>query len=48
MKAGPAEFIEGHDKVQMPSFAPDAFGMVLVHVAEMLLTVRLIEPLEGT
>jgi hypothetical protein len=48
MKAGPAEFIEGHDKVQMPSFAPDAFGMVLVHVAEMLLTLRLIEPLEGT
>jgi hypothetical protein len=48
MKAGPAEFIEGHDKVQMPSFAPDAFGMVLVHVAEMLLAVRLIEPLEGT
>lgn len=48
MKAGPAEFIEGHNKIQMPSFAPDAFGMVLAHVAEMLLTLRLIEPLEGT
>lgn len=48
LKAGPAQFIEGHDKIQMPSFAPDAFGMALVHVAEMLLTVRLIEPSEGT
>jgi hypothetical protein len=44
--AGPAQFVEGHDKLQAPLMAPDAFGDVIVHVAEMTLTVRLIEPLE--
>jgi hypothetical protein len=44
--AGPAQFVEGHDMLQAPLMAPDAFGDVIVHVAEMTLTVRLIEPLE--
>jgi len=43
--AGPAQFIEGHDRLQMPVMLPDAFGDVICHVAEGLLTVRVIEPL---
>lgn len=43
--ADKGEFIEGHDKLQVPLMAPDAFGDVIVHVAEGTLTVRLIEPL---
>lgn len=47
-KAGPAQFIEGHDGLQMPTprFYPEAFGMVLCHVGDGLLTVRVIEPQE--
>ena len=43
--AGPAQFIDGHDKLQAPLLAPDAFGDVIVHLADMTLTVRVIEPL---
>lgn len=43
--ADKGQFVEGHDKLQAPLMIPDAFGDVLVHVAEMLLTVRVIEPL---
>jgi hypothetical protein len=39
--AGPGAFIEGHDDLQAPLMAPDAFGDVIVHVAEMTLAVRL-------
>lgn len=44
-KAGPGAFIEGHDGLQAPLIALDAFGDVIVHVAENLLTVRVVEPL---
>lgn len=43
--AGKGAFIEGHDRLQAPLLSPDAFGDVIVHVADMLLTVRVIEPL---
>lgn len=43
--AGPGQFIEEHDRLQMPVLLPDAFGDTIVHVAEGLLTVNLIEPL---
>jgi hypothetical protein len=43
--AGPGSYIEGHDGLQMPIMTPDAFGDVIVHVAEGLLTIRVIEPL---
>ena len=43
--AGKGAFIEGHDKLQAPLMYPEAFGDVIIHVAEMVLTVRLIEPL---
>lgn len=44
-KAGPGEYIHSHDKLQMPVMLPDAFGDTIVHVAEGILTVRVIEPL---
>lgn len=44
--AGPAQFIEGHNGLQVGNFIPEAFGMVLVHVGEGLLEVRVIEPQE--
>jgi hypothetical protein len=43
--AGKGAFIEGHDRLQAPLLAPDAFGDTIVHVADMTLTVRVIEPL---
>lgn len=43
--AGKGAFIDSHDKIQSPSMYPDAFGDVIVHVADMFLTVRVIEPL---
>jgi hypothetical protein len=45
--AGKGEYVEGHDLLQMPLMLPDAFGDVMVHVAEGTLTVRVIEPLES-
>lgn len=42
---GPGKFIDSHDKIQSPSMYPDAFGDVIVHIADMFLTVRVIEPL---
>jgi len=43
--AGQGEYVHGHDGLQMPAMLPDAFGDTIVHVAEGLLTVRVIEPL---
>lgn len=37
--AGQGAFIEGHDELQMPLMIPDAFGDVIVHVADGTLTV---------
>jgi hypothetical protein len=45
--AGKGEYVEGHDLLQMPVMLPDAFGDVMVHVADGTLTVRVIEPLES-
>ena len=45
MKAGPAQFIDGHDGWQVPSMPPLPLGGPLVHVADGPLTIRLIEPL---
>lgn len=45
--AGPGEYVLNHDGLQMPIMLPDAFGDTIVHVAEGLLTVRVIEPLGG-
>lgn len=44
--AGPAQFIEGHDGLQLQSFLPEAFGGPMAHVGDCLLTVRVIEPQE--
>ena len=43
--AGPGAYIQSHDGLQMPAMLPDAFGDTIVHVAEGILTVRVIEPL---
>jgi hypothetical protein len=43
--AGPGSYIDSHDGLQMPIMVPDAFGDTIVHVAEGILTVRVIEPL---
>lgn len=43
--AGKGAFIDSHDKLQAPEMFPDAFGDVIIHVAEMFLTVRVVEPL---
>lgn len=45
-KAGPAQFIEGHDGLQMQSFLPESFGVPMSHVGDCLLSVRVIEPQE--
>lgn len=45
-EAGPAQFIEGHDGLQMPDLIPFPFQQVDAHVGECLLSVRLIEPQE--
>lgn len=37
--AGQGAYIEGHDELQMPLMIPDAFGDVIVHVADGTLTV---------
>ena len=38
-------YIHNHDGIQAPVMIPDAFGDVIVHVADMSLTVRVIDPL---
>ncbi len=45
-KAGPAQFIEGHDGLQMQDFLPEAFGQAMAHVGVCNLAVRVIEPQE--
>lgn len=44
--AGPAQFIEGHDGLQMSDFLPEEFGMAMAHVGYCNLTVRMFEPQE--
>lgn len=46
-KAGPAEYIEGHDGLQMTSFLPESFGTPMAHVGDCTLSVRTFEPQEG-
>lgn len=46
-KAGPAEYIEGHDGLQMQDFLPESFGTPMAHVGYCLLNVRVMEPQEG-
>jgi hypothetical protein len=43
--AGQGAFVHSHDGLQVGIMAPDAFGDTIVHVAEGVLTVRVIEPL---
>ncbi len=43
--AGQGAYIQSHDGIQAPAMIPDAFGDVIVHVADMFLTVRVMEPL---
>lgn len=46
-KAGPTEFIEGHDGLQMTDFLPEAFGGAMAHVGYCALSVRVFEPQGG-
>ena len=43
--AGQGAYIQGHDALQMPTMMPGTFSGRIAHVAEGLLTVRVIEPL---
>jgi hypothetical protein len=45
--AGPAQFVEGHDGLQMQSFLPESFGTPMAHVGDCTLAVRVFEPQEG-
>jgi hypothetical protein len=45
-KAGPAQFIEGHDGLQLTDFLPEEFGMAMAHVGYCNLSVRMMEPQE--
>lgn len=47
MIAGPAQFVDGHDGLQMTDFLPESFGMPMAHVGYCNLSVRTIEPQEG-
>lgn len=44
--AGPAQFVEGHDGLQMSDFLPEEFGMAMAHVGYCNLNVRMFEPQE--
>lgn len=46
-KAGPAQFIEGHNGLQMTDFLPEEFGMAMAHVGYCNLSVVVFEPQEG-
>lgn len=46
-EAGPAQFVEGHDGLQMSDFLPEEFGMAMAHVGYCSLSVRTFEPQEG-
>jgi len=46
-KAGPAQFIDGHNGLQLAATPLEAFGNTLCHVAVGDLEVRVIDPLEG-
>lgn len=48
MIAGPAQFIENHDKWQVPEFPVLKLGTTWAHVADGPLVVRVMEPLEGS
>jgi hypothetical protein len=43
--AGKGEYVEGHDGWQVPSMLPAPFPGKIAHVADGILTVRIIEPL---
>lgn len=43
-EAGPAQFVEGHDGLQMTDFLPEEFGMAMAHVGYCNLSVRMFEP----
>lgn len=47
MIAGPAQFVDGHDGLQMGDFLPEAFGTAMAHVGYCNLSVRTFEPQEG-
>lgn len=47
MTAGPAQFVDGHDGLQMGDFLPEAFGTAMAHVGYCNLSVRMFEPQEG-
>jgi hypothetical protein len=46
--AGPAQFVEGHDGLQIPlgSFLPEAYGTAMAHTGYAHLDVRVFEPQE--
>ena len=44
-KAGAGEYVQSHSGLQVAAMLPDAFGDTIVHVADALLTVTLLEPL---
>ncbi len=46
-EAGPAQFVEGHDGLQMTDFLPDAYGTAMAHTGYCNLSVRVFEPQEG-
>lgn len=45
-EAGPAQFVEGHDGLQMTDFLPESFGTPMAHVGYCNLSVRVFEPQE--
>ena len=45
-EAGPAEFVLGHDGLQMTDFLPESFGTPMAHVGYCNLSVRVFEPQE--
>ena len=48
-EAGPAQFVEGHDGLQMPDFLPEQpqpMGSTMAHVGYCFLNVRVMEPQE--
>lgn len=42
--AGPAQFVEGHNGLQMTDFLPETFGMAMAHVGYCNLSVVTFEP----
>lgn len=46
MKAGPAEYVEGHGGLQMTDFLPEAYGTATAHTGFCYLNVQVFEPQE--